>query len=306
MPGIDPCYGGCGGRVAGMNFVERAMNFSCCGERLIGVLAAPASAATVGLLVVVGGPQYRVGSHRQFVLLSRALATAGVAVMRFDYRGMGDATGHARSFEDVVPDVAAAMDALQAACPAIEHIVLWGLCDAASAALMYLQATQDPRVAGVALLNPWIRSDATIAKAELKHYYGQRLLDREFWAKLMQGRVDIASAVKAIATKIRTAARGQPRADVSASTLFQDRMAEGLRRTRVPVLILLSERDLTAREFLDGVQADGHWRGLLTRANVERHDIANADHTFSTLAWRSAVEMRTLDWLRRKLLAERQ
>ena len=34
------------------------------------------------------------------------------------------------------------------------------------------------------LLNPWVRSDATIAKTYLKHYYGQRLLEKEFWAKL--------------------------------------------------------------------------------------------------------------------------
>lgn len=55
----------------------------------------------LGLLMVVGGPQYRVGSHRQFVLLARDLAAAGIPVFPFDYRGMGDSTGQARDFEGI-------------------------------------------------------------------------------------------------------------------------------------------------------------------------------------------------------------
>ncbi|MFB1029241.1 MAG: hydrolase 1, exosortase A system-associated, partial [Thauera sp.] len=76
---------------------EIAQIFPCEGEELIGILALPETAVTrLGVLVVVGGPQYRVGSHRQFVLLARALAKSGVPCMRFDYRGMGDATGEMR------------------------------------------------------------------------------------------------------------------------------------------------------------------------------------------------------------------
>ena len=37
-----------------------------------------------------------------------------------------------------------------------------------------MQATRDPRVAGLALLNPWVRSDAGLARARVKHYYRQR------------------------------------------------------------------------------------------------------------------------------------
>ena len=90
--------GGCG--LAGVNVVERALTFDCCGERLVGVVSEPALAGKLGVVVVVGGPQYRVGSHRQFVLFARRLATEGVAVLRFDYRGMGDATGRPRQFEE--------------------------------------------------------------------------------------------------------------------------------------------------------------------------------------------------------------
>jgi len=281
---------------------ERAVTFDCCGERLVGVVAEPAGEAKAAVLIVVGGPQYRVGSHRQFVLLARSLAASGIAVLRFDYRGMGDSTGPARPFEDVGPDIGAAMDALRTACPTVERIVLWGLCDAASASLIYVQSTRDARVAGLVLLNPWVRSDATIARTHLKHYYGRRLLEKEFWTKLARGGVDVAAAARSIADKVTSAGRGD--ASASAVTTFQDRMAEGFRSFAGPILILLSERDLTAKEFIEYVRSDARWSALITRANVERHDVADSDHTFSTARWRGEVETLTLDWLRRKLVAD--
>src|ERR1041385_7937579 len=87
-----------------MSHVERAVTFDCASERLVGVVAEPDNASEVGVVVVVGGPQYRVGSHRQFLLLSRRLVDAGIAVLRFDYRGMGDSTGATCSFDDISLD----------------------------------------------------------------------------------------------------------------------------------------------------------------------------------------------------------
>ena len=68
--------------------------FSCGGDQLVGMVH-PA-AARLGVVIVVGGPQYRVGSHRQFVLMARDLAREGYPVLRFDYRGMGDSDGAVR------------------------------------------------------------------------------------------------------------------------------------------------------------------------------------------------------------------
>ena len=80
---------------------ERCLSFECGGETLLGILHEPRIHKETGVLVIVGGPQYRVGSHRQFVLMARALANVGYAVLRFDYRGMGDSTGCPRGFEAV-------------------------------------------------------------------------------------------------------------------------------------------------------------------------------------------------------------
>ena len=282
-----------------MSYVERALTFDCAAERLVGVLAEPDVASDVGVVIVVGGPQYRVGSHRQFLLFARRLAAEGLAVLRFDYRGMGDSTGSARSFEDVALDVAAAIDALQAACSAVRRVVLWGLCDGASAALMYYEATRDPRVSGMALLNPWVRSDATLARAYLRHYYIHRLLEKAFWAKLARGGVGLKAA-RSLFTDIATASASGDERGGSAAT-FQERMAGGLEAFPDPVLLLLSERDLTAREFVDHARADPRWRALLARERVSRHEVAEADHTFSTARWRREVEDRTLSWIRSAL-----
>jgi alpha/beta superfamily hydrolase len=94
-----------------VNIKEQVLTFICAGEPLVGVACVPDKARSTGVVVVVGGPQCRVGSHRQFLLLSRALASAGYLVLRFDYRGMGDSCGEIRNFENVDDDIAAAIDA---------------------------------------------------------------------------------------------------------------------------------------------------------------------------------------------------
>jgi hypothetical protein len=86
--------------------------------RMVGILSLPAAPGPRGVLVVTGGPQYRVGSHRQFVLLARALAARGVPVLRFDLRGMGDSESSARDYRAAAPDIAGALAQFFDAVPA--------------------------------------------------------------------------------------------------------------------------------------------------------------------------------------------
>ena len=96
-----------------MNFSEIAASMGGRDNFQLGILAKPDVPAQTGVVVLVGGPQYRAGSHRQFVLLSRALAQEGFAVLRIDYRGMGDSDGMPYKFTNVSPDIARAIDAFQ-------------------------------------------------------------------------------------------------------------------------------------------------------------------------------------------------
>jgi exosortase A-associated hydrolase 1 len=278
-----------------MNYTEIPVLFDCAGETLPGLCALPEAPLDCGVLIVVGGPQYRTGSHRQFLLLSRRLAAAGHPVFRFDSRGMGDATGAMRSFEDISGDIEAAIGVFRRQCPRLARVVLWGLCDAASAILMYAREKGDPCVHGLALLNPWARSEEGLAQTRVRHYYGQRLTQREFWRKLLAGKLDAGASLRAF---LENAGRAWRRpADGGAAPSFRERMAEGWRRFEGGVLLILSGRDYTAKEFIEQASRHPAWAGLLQARNVSRVDLPDADHTFSSAAWRARVEDETLRWL---------
>ena len=289
-----------------MNYDEQALSFSCQGQTLFGVLSVPEQIHPRAVLMVVGGPQYRVGSHRQFTLLARSLAEQGIATLRFDYRGMGDSEGEARDFEAVGEDLRCAIDELMATLPGVREVAIWGLCDAASAALFY--AAGDARVSAVALLNPWVRTSAGLAKATLKHYYRQRLLDPALWKKIASGRFDFGAAGRSFARLIG-AARSAPSAPAQAKAHsapdmppadapLPERMLFGLTRFQGKILLMMSGNDLTAQEFNDVVKASPAWQRALGTAAVTRHTLAEADHTFSRAVWRDQVASWTATWVK--------
>ncbi len=282
-----------------MNDNERVLVFQCDQETLFGILALPKASLTTdtGVVVIVGGPQYRVGSHRQFVLLSRALARAGYPVLRFDYRGMGDSTGDLRNFLQVTPDVGAAIGAMQRELPQIKRMVLWGLCDGASAALLYCHETNDARVSGLCLLNPWVRSEASLARAHVKHYYAERLMQKEFWLKLLSGKV-ATTALLSLWRNVNLAFRRSAAAPSTQALPFQHRMAAAWRHFGGNILLLLSGDDYVAKEFLEYSRSDPAWQGLLESAHVVRHDFPGMDHTFSNALARCVVENSTAAWLK--------
>jgi len=277
---------------------EIPLRFSCGRDRLVGVLALPANPAPIGVLIVTGGPQYRVGSHRQFVTLARFLATQGLAVLRFDVRGMGDSDGVFPGFEAIDRDIAAALNCLVDHLPNVETVLLWGLCDAASAIMLY--AHSDARVKGIAVLNPWVRTDTGLARAYVKHYYGVRLLDRELWRKIARGEFDVLAAGRGFLGNLAAALRlhvSQRRGNETAAPL-PERMCRGLGRFHGPVLLVLSGRDLTAKEFEDAVAASSMWRRLLEETRVTVRRLDESDHTFSRREWGDQVAHWTLDWVR--------
>lgn len=282
---------------------ESAIAFACNGDTLFGILHRPETALARGLVVVVGGPQTRVGSHRQFVLLARSLARGGVPVLRFDHRGMGDATGQSRNFTGIESDIRVAIDQLCESVPAVREVALWGLCDAASAILFY--AHRDPRVTGIVLANPWARTEEGAARAYLHDYYLRRLVDANLWRKILHGEFKARACLSSFGTMLRKAF-GRGAESVTFSTggagaapfPLREQMLDGLRRYRGRVLLIVSGNDLTAREFKDMIAGSRSWRRLLGNPRVCRRDLAEANHTFSRVAWRDQVARWTLEWMR--------
>jgi len=282
---------------------ERALSFRCGPDSLIGILhESPRATTKTGVLIIVGGPQYRVGSHRQFVLMARSLAERGCPVMRFDYRGMGDSDGAVRTFDAVSADIRAAVDAFFNAQPNLSGVVLWGLCDGASAALMY--CGDDARVKGVIIANPWVRTAESEARTYLKHYYLQRLMQGSFWRKLLTGGFNPAKSAREISASVATASRASNEtAAASPDGSYIDRMLNGLKATDAPVLVLLSDRDLTAREFSDLCARDRKWKSAIGRSRVRVVSVTDADHTFSTRAALDKATEHCATWLEQAVRA---
>jgi len=273
-----------------MEYRETPLCFDCEGSTLVGVLAMPSIATTLGVIVVVGGPQYRVGSHRQFVLLARTLAAAGIACLRFDYRGMGDSEGDPVPFDATGPDIEAAVAAFRGHVPDVRTLVLWGLCDGAAACAL---TGRQSGVAGMILVNPWVRTTEGLAESTLKHYYLRRIGGRDFWRKLLAGRVDIAASLRGF---VRTLARVARKRDPSPGSL-PDRIAAGITDHRGPVLVILSGNDQVAAEFVLAAERNGALRNALRQPGVSRIGLPGADHTLSSRRSHEDAMVAILAWL---------
>jgi exosortase A-associated hydrolase 1 len=259
---------------------QRALRFACHGSGLVGIVDVPERPLPRGVLMVTGGPQYRVGSHRQFTLLARMLVARGIPVMRFDRRGMGDSEGEPRAYDAIDDDIRAALKEFFMQMPDMKEVVLWGLCDAATACAFY--AHTDARVCGLMLLNPWVRTPEGAARALLRHYYLARLGEIAFWKKVASGNLDFAASAAALRQNMLLAA-------IDRRSLLPQRVIDSLARFDGPVLVVLSGDDLTAHEF--GELLDKH------ALKCRRIDIAGANHTFASREWRDQVAVTCANWI---------
>lgn len=263
---------------------------------MLGVLTTPADPVQpsgMGVLIVNGGAQYRAGAHRLFVQVARHLAQQGHAVLRFDFPGQGDSPGQPVGFEDSTPHIAAGIDALHQHQPDLNTLALLGLCDGASASLLYLHAHPDPRIRRLILLNPWVHNETLQAHAQVKHYYLQRLLMRDFWLKLIKGGVGMA-ALRELAGKLsqlRQPARAGNAGD------FQSRMARAWHAFEGHILLVLSEHDQTAQEFRSLSQAHCAWTSWNHHEGLEQCALTGADHTVSSEAAQAALLTRITTFL---------
>ena len=197
--------------------------------------------------------------------------------------------------EDIGDDIGAAVDTLCTQCPSVKAVTLWGLCDAASAAMFYAGRNADSRIDSLVLLNPWVRTEAGEARAQASGYYGSQLTSAAAWLSLLKnpGRV-----FRVIANLAGVARRSVAKEDAPEAAL-PDRVMTSLDAFAGKALLLISGNDLTAREFLGGADADDRCIRAIDTGRVSRCDLADADHTFSTAAWRDWVAQQTIAWLAR-------
>jgi hypothetical protein len=148
------------------------------------------------------------------------------------------------------------------------------------------------RVGGLVLLSTWVRSEAGLARAQVKHHYRQRFMEPAFWRKVLACGVGW-QALHSFGTRLRAMKR---RAPASANT-FQARMAQGWRALPGSILLLLSERDLTAQEFVEHANSSEARRGWEQTNVITKKTLAQADHTCASQQSQQAVELTTCLWV---------
>lgn len=278
---------------------------STAGHPLVGMLHPAGGKQELGVLVMVaGGPQYRIGGHRQLVLWARKFSSCGFPVLRFDFSGMGDSYGEYHEFDKTEDDLRVALDRFFEEMPSLKQVVLWGECNACSTSLFY--AHKDPRIKGIVMLNPWVRTEQGQAKAVIKHYYLDRLTQRSFWAKVFGLKFDVLGSLRSALQMIATA-RGQTDGGRSkskpgakhgaAAKPLPDAMLNGLAQFKGRIMLVMSGRDMVAKEFDDLLQTTPAWNEHLAACDLVRHDLEYADHTFSTGEWREQVAEWGVEWL---------
>lgn len=282
---------------------EVPLVFECSGEKLVGIVHKPQKPAMIGVVTIIaGGPQYRGGVGRGMVSAARELSSAGFPVMRFDHRGLGDSSGEFRGFEHIGEDIQAAVRAFFAEVPEVQRVVLWGGCDAASAAMIH--GWKIPEVASLVLGNPWVTTTETQSIVMRKHYLG-RLVERSFWRKVLRMEYNwleyAASAWQAVKRRSVGAANHHPSGASNQPSghggSYVGRMLEGLRQFKGPVLFLMSGQSLLSREFDELVNGDPKWQNAYGRSTNQRIDFPDADQTFSDHESRQGVNRALRDWL---------
>ena len=280
------------------NHLEQAVVFPCGSEQLVGIIHMPAhlpEGAQTGLIMVSGGDQYRVGSHRMFVELARTLANAGIAVMRFDHRGIGDTAGDYHGFEYLNDDIRAAIVEFKRVCPTLNKLVLGGLCDGASAALIAVSDIRE--IDELVLINPWVHTSDLEARTRLVNYYASRLRSRDFWGKFFRGQIKVSESWRSLTGYMKMFIRsiftlGKSSSDPES---YVRQMLSGAREFDGPLYIILSGQDLVAQQFQQLATIDRGWKAFMEKPGVQVAKIPGADHTFSISAERRAFEQIMLD-----------
>ncbi|MDB5698388.1 MAG: hydrolase 1, exosortase system-associated [Alphaproteobacteria bacterium] len=247
--------------------MRRLLTLACEGSQL-GASLDEADGRT-GVLIVTGGSQTRIGSHRIFERLARSLAENGYSCLRFDRRGVGDSDGEDPDFRANGADIAAAAAALREQCPGVGRIVGFGLCDGASSLALF---GADAGLAGLIMVNPWLVEAESGAPppAAIRHHYRQRLMTLDGWRKLLGGSVSYTKLFRGLVE----ISRPQP-----PSSLATD-VGEALRRAALPVELILARHDATA------VAAAHVWNSAAFARHFEtfeRHvtQIETDSHTFA-------------------------
>mgnify|MGYP002780609921 FL=1 len=244
------------------------IGFDCEGARLAATLDEGNEAT--GLLIVSGGNEIRSGAHAGQAAMAAHFAARGHPVFRYDRRGTGESEGTNRGFESSGPDIAAAVAAFRHEVPSMQRLVAYGNCDAASALAFFHNKLE---IDALVLANPWVIESASDEGAAppasaIRARYWSRIKNPRSLIDLFTGKIDLRKLAGGV---IRATQTEKP-------TGLAATLASALKGSKVPVTILIAERDTTAMAFM------AVWRTKLfetARAQTTLRSYDTASHSFA-------------------------
>jgi pimeloyl-ACP methyl ester carboxylesterase len=248
---------------------------------MFGVLAEPAEISALSLSAVLlnAGAHRRIGQDRMWVEVARRWAACGVATLRLDLEGIGDADGDIARYRNVkglstpalVDQVLAALDTLDERNLGPSY-VLAGLCSGAH--WSFHGALRDERVGAAFVLNPqsffW---DPSLDTA--------RVLRRGSRSKVLRGEVSLTQIVKlayGIPSLILQRARTRWRAYRTGGDEL-DRALDALRDDGKHLQFMFSEREPLYEEL----ELEGRMQQMDRWPNVGFDFIPGQDHLLRPL-----------------------
>lgn len=274
--------------------------------RMFAILAqgSPSARPSRVVLIMNSGAQRRVGPGRLHVMLARRWAARGMAVLRLDLPGLGDAAARAGEPDNVVYPSSALSD-LQALVrhvgdrwPGVSCHVM-GICSGGYHALQL--AREGAAVDGVIVLNPltfdWPGERPLLEPlpahkvAQETARYGRSLSSLASWRKLLRGEVPLLTIANLLLRRARQrlASAGRELARTLHLPLRDDLAVELARATSggTALHFVFSENE-PGEDVLRGLA--GRAVGRLERSGrLGLHHLADADHTFTGEAARERV-----------------
>lgn len=294
------------------------------GEKLFGVFHRPADGkAEVAVLMLSPGVKMRVGPHGLYNHMTESLVAKRLAVLRFDFHGLGDSEGdltESRTAEvyNAIQSGRYVEDTLDAAdwmakTYGFERFLAAGLCGGAITGL--LAARQDDRIDGLLSLGIPVSFEGGeadygkfLTRGQLKTLEGgyvRNLKDPLRWLRLLTFRSNFRVIGKVLMRRIREklgrdqTALSPSRANALLANLnhkFPPAFFHMLTR-RCPMLMLFGGTDRWEFEFTE--KFEQVYADMLEKLpkTYEKIVVPEANHIFSKPTWRNEMQRHVDQWL---------
>lgn len=254
--------------------MEKPVVFKSQGQQIIGVLHMPErrKGKVPAVVFFHGFTGTKIEPHRIFVKMARALASAGIASLRFDFRGSGDSEGDfsKMTISGESKDAVEAFRFMRNQ-PGVDARRVGVLGLSMGGAVAALTLGRDPKIPVAALWSPVV----DLADSKKRK---MRPGDREQLRQM--GVIDHG---------------GNAVGRCFLEDLACHNPLKAITKTRAAVLIVHGDNDETVP-----VAAAHTYEKALKKAGkaVAKHIVAGADHTYNSLAWETQVIGLTLEWFR--------